>query len=133
VAEEEQSSGRTSPQFQISNAMGALLREWTGRGPMRTSTTLTGDLVVVRLEGILLKAEEKLISLKHEDAVLDMRRRFQTAMRKPMTELIEEILDRKVRAFLSDQHFNPDIAIEVFILAPVDETEAVGDTSDPRD
>jgi uncharacterized protein YbcI len=132
MAEEDQYPSRTSPQSQISNSMGALMREWTGRGPMKATTTLTPDMCIVRLEGVLLKAEEKLISQDHGDAVLDMRRRFQTAMRKPMVELIEEVLDRKVRAFLSDQHFHPDIAIEAFILAPADELEAAGDVSDPR-
>jgi uncharacterized protein YbcI len=133
MTDEEQSPSQTSPQARISNAMSALLREWTGRGPMSTATTITADLVAVRMEGVLLKAEAKLVEANHQDAVLDMRRRFQTAMREPMVALVEEILDRKVRAFLSDQHFNPDIAMEIFVLAPGDEIEPAGDFSDPRD
>jgi uncharacterized protein YbcI len=132
MSDEEQSQSRATPQFQISNAMGGLLREWTGRGPMQTRTTITEDLVVVRFEGVLLKAENELVEHDHADAVLDMRRRFQTAMRRPMVELVEEVVDRKVRALFSDQHFNPDVAIEAFVLAPPDETEPAGDVSDPR-
>jgi hypothetical protein len=62
-----------------------------------------------------------------------MRRRFQQAMREVMVAAVERILDRKVIAFLSDQHLDPDIALEMFVLAPADETQAAGDKTDPRD
>lgn len=108
------------------------MHDWTGRGPTKAYTTITGDLVTVRLEGVLLKAERKLAGADHAEAVLDMRRRFQLAMREPLTEAVEQILGRKVIAFLSDQHLEPDIALEMFVLAPADETEPAGDETDPR-
>ena len=103
-----------------------------GPGATKATTTIVGDMVIVRLEDVLLKAETKLIAKDHADAVLDMRRRFQLAMRETMVALVEKTLGRKVTAFLSDQHFDPDIAVEMFILGPADETHAAGDSSDPR-
>ena len=117
---------------EISRVMVQLTREWTGRGPTKARTDIIDDLVIVRLEGVLLKAEHKLAHVGETEAVRDMRRRFQSAMREPMVAEVERILDRKVTAFLSDQHLDPDIAVEMFLLAPPDETEAAGDDSDPR-
>ena len=54
-------------------------------------------------------------------------------MRDAMEEAVERILGRKVNAFLSDEHLDPDIALEILVLAPQNETTAAGDTSDPRD
>jgi uncharacterized protein YbcI len=132
MGESEPRASSRSPQFAISNGMVALMREWTGRGPTKATTTIVGDMVIVRLEDVLLKAENQLIAKDHADAVLDMRRRFQLAMRDTMVALVEETLGRKVDAFLSDQHFDPDIAVEMFVLGPPDETHAAGDSSDPR-
>ena len=130
---EERRSEPQSVEAEISNAIVKLTREWTGRGPTRAKTTIVEDLVIVRLEQLLLKAETKLIGLDHTEAVLDMRRRFQIAMRDEMEKAVERVLNRRVQAFLSDQHLDPDIALEIFVLAPPDETAAAGDTSDPRD
>ena len=130
---EKRRSDSLSAEAEISNAIVKLTREWTGRGPTRAKTTIVDDLVIVRLEEVLLKAEAKLIGTDHTEAVLNMRRRFQIAMRDAMEEAVERILGRKVNAFLSDQHLDPDIALEIFVLAPPDETTAAGDTSDPRD
>ena len=39
-------------------------------------------------------------------------------MRHALINGIEEILGRKVTAFLSDNHIDPDLAVEIFMLAP---------------
>ena len=49
-----------------------------------------------------------------------MRKAFQGTMRHGLINGIEEILGRKVQAFLSDNHIDPDLAVEVFVLAPRD-------------
>jgi hypothetical protein len=45
-------------------------------------------------------------------------------MTDKFTETIEQITARKVIAFLSQVHFNPDLATETFILDPSDEDKA---------
>ncbi len=41
-------------------------------------------------------------------------------MRHDLINGIEQILGRTVEAFLSDNHIDPDVAVEVFVLAPAD-------------
>ena len=46
------------------------------------------------------------------------RRYFQEAMREEITRGIEELTGRKVIAFMSDNHFEPDLAVELVLLEP---------------
>jgi uncharacterized protein YbcI len=56
--------------------------------------------------------------------VLDMRHKFQEAMRPELVGAVEELTGRKVVAFMSDNHIDPDMAAEVFILDPEGEDGA---------
>ena len=56
----------------------------------------------------------------HEvEAVLDLRRRWQRVMRVELSAEIEELTGRKVIGFMSDNHLDPDLAVEVFVLEPL--------------
>ena len=48
--------------------------------------------------------------------VLEMRRDFQRMMKTRYSQLIEELTGRKVLAFLSRAHVEPDLTIEVFLV-----------------
>ena len=104
---------------EISNGIVGIVREYTGRGPTKARTTITDELVVVVMGESLLKAEKSLIAAGDPDTVIDTRRKFQAAMRDEFVDLVEESLDRKVIAFMSDHHIDPDVAVEVFVLEPV--------------
>ena len=39
-------------------------------------------------------------------------------MRDELVALVERICARKVVAFMSDNHLDPDVAVEVFIVEP---------------
>ena len=45
-----------------------------------------------------------------------MRRTYQETMRDDFVALVEDVVGRKVIAFLSDHHIDPDIAVEMFVL-----------------
>lgn len=47
---------------------------------------------------------------------------FQEVMRERYTQAIEEITGRKVVAFMSGSHQNPDLICEVFVLDPNEAT-----------
>ena len=47
-----------------------------------------------------------------------MRKSFQKTMRSELVRGIEEITGRRVIAFMSDNHMDPDMAMEAFLLAP---------------
>jgi uncharacterized protein YbcI len=100
----------------ISRTAVQLFHEYTGRGPTQARTTINGDLVIIVLGSTLLKAERSLISAGDGDTVRQMRRRFQDVMRPDLTAAVEQQTGRKVIAFMSDNHMDPDLACEVFIL-----------------
>jgi uncharacterized protein YbcI len=54
------------------------------------------------------------------DLVLSTRKAYQRPMRVDLVAAVEEITGRTVRAFLSDNHADPDIAVECFVLVPRD-------------
>ena len=102
----------------ISTAAVRLLNEYTGRGPTKAKTTLNGDLVVIVLADQLTRGERTLVADGQGDFVLSMRHRFQMTMREDLVAAVEASTERKVIAFMSDSHIDPDMAAEVFILEP---------------
>jgi len=106
----------------ISNATVQLLNEYTGRGPTKAKTTISRDLVAVVLQDTMTKAERTLASNGDASMVLDMRHRFQLAMRDDLVAAVEQLSNRKVIAFMSDNHIDPDMAVELFVLEPQPET-----------
>jgi uncharacterized protein YbcI len=101
----------------ISNLTVRLLSQYTGRGPTKARTFLNDDMVTVVLQDTLTKAEQVLVDKDRRELVLETRTTFQEVMGDDLVAGIEEILGRKVIAFLSANHIDPDIAIETFILA----------------
>lgn len=108
----------------ISNLTVRLLSQYTGRGPTKARTFINDDLVTVVLQDTLTKAERTLVDKDRRDLVLLTRTTFQEIMGDDLTAGIEEILGRSVIAFLSANHVDPDIAVETFILAPIQQTLA---------
>ena len=51
--------------------------------------------------------------------MLDLRRRWQRVMQADLSREIEELTGRKVIGFMSDNHIDPDLAVEVFVLEPL--------------
>jgi uncharacterized protein YbcI len=102
----------------VSNAMVQLLHEYTGRGPTRARTTIAGELVVCVLADTLTKPELRLVAAGEEQSVLYQRTTFQRLMRDEAVRSVEEITGRKVAAFMSNNHIDPDLAVETFVLEP---------------
>ena len=60
------------------------------------------------------------------DRIVTMRHDFQNMMAKRFTDTIEELTGRKVVAFLSQAHVDPDLTVEIFFIdAPVEGFGAV--------
>jgi uncharacterized protein YbcI len=102
----------------ISSMTVRLLSQYTGRGPTRARTYVNDDLITVVLQDTLTKAEQTLVDKDRVGLVLTTRATFQEVMGDDLIAGIEEILGRKVVAFLSANHVDPDVAIESFVLAP---------------
>jgi uncharacterized protein YbcI len=108
----------------ISTTVVRELASTTGRGPTQAKTTLGDNAVFVVLQDTLTRGERTLVDAGESDAVLDLRRRWQNVMRRSCSRKIEGLTGRKVVGFMSDNHIDPDIAVEVFILEPL-----AGDTA----
>jgi len=102
----------------ISNLIVRTMSEYTGRGPTKARTHIHDDVVTVMLQDTLTKGERSLVDEGHEELVLTMRKAFQRTMRSALVGGVEEILDRTVLAFFSDNSIEPDCAAEVFLLMP---------------
>jgi uncharacterized protein YbcI len=107
----------------ISNAVVHLLSEHTGHGPTKARTHIDEELITVVLQDSLTKGERALASSGETELVLANRAAYQNALREALTAAVEEISGRRVRAFLSASHIDPDYAIESFILEPGDGAE----------
>jgi len=87
-----------------------------GRGPRKSFSLHHGNVVVTVMEESMTKAEQSLARAGNGDAVLALRRLFQGAMGEELKDSVERLTGRTVTAFLNDNHLDPDLAVEVFIL-----------------
>ncbi len=100
----------------ISTRIVSILREHYGRGPMRAKTYVLDDLVVCVLRDGFTAHEQTIVSSGEPERVVEMRRDFQRMMGDRYRGMIEELTGRRVIAFLSQAHIDPDITLEVFLL-----------------
>jgi uncharacterized protein YbcI len=105
----------------ISNSVVQTLSRTTGRGPTKAKATLGRNAVFVVLQDTLTVGERSLADAGEVEAVLDLRKRWQNVMEAKMSREIEELTGRKVVGFMSDNHIDPDLAVEVFVLEPLSE------------
>jgi uncharacterized protein YbcI len=110
----------------ISNLAVRLLHEYTGRGPTKAQTHLSGDLVAIVLQDTMTTGERTLVRDGEHERVLDMRHAYQRTMRKDLAGGVASITGRDVIAFMSANHIDPDMGVEVFILAPEAGTQQPG-------
>ena len=80
--------------------------------------------MVTFLEDIYTTLERTLIETGERETVKETRLAFQRAMKDKFVAAVEETMDRKVIAFLSQVHFDPDISQETFVLEPKPEDAA---------
>jgi uncharacterized protein YbcI len=102
----------------IGTAISRLHREHFGRGATTARTVYQRDYVIAFLEDIFTPAERTLIEAGNYEDVRRTRQALQMAVRKQFCEAVEQKTGRKVIAFMSQIHFDPDMAAEIFVLEP---------------
>jgi uncharacterized protein YbcI len=90
--------------------------ESQGRGPKKAFSFHNGNVLITVLEEVLTPAERKLAANGEGEAVLNMRRLYQRSMVPELRASIEAVTGRQVVASMSDNHVEPDMAVEIFIL-----------------
>jgi uncharacterized protein YbcI len=103
---------------EVTKGMVSLHRRFYGKGPTKAKTFAVDDTVICVLEGGFTTVERTLIEEHDVEAVLQVRRSFQRAMEDEFTAVVENALGRKVIAYLSQIHADPDMAMELFVLEP---------------
>jgi uncharacterized protein YbcI len=101
----------------ISTSIVGILRDHYGRGPMRAKTYVLDDIITVVMRGSGFTAlEQTIMDSGQPDRVIAMREDFQRVMTERYKQTIEELTGRKVLAFLSQAHVEPDITMEIFFV-----------------
>jgi uncharacterized protein YbcI len=101
----------------ISTSIVGILREHYGRGPMKAKTYALDDIIIVVMRGSGFTPLEKTIMDSGDpDRVIAMREDFQRVMAGRYRETIEKLTGRRVVAFLSQAHVEPDITMEIFFI-----------------
>lgn len=107
-----------SRSLEVSNAISRLHKQFIGRGPTNSRTTIDGDIVVCLLEGGFTVAEQTLSDNDRQELVVAGRVGLQDAMRQAMIEAVQDIVGRRVRSFMSANDLEHNYQTEVFVLWP---------------
>jgi uncharacterized protein YbcI len=102
----------------ISTQLVQMHSRFYGKGPNGAKSHFVDNAVLCVLEGGFTAAEKTLIEKGDTQAVLAVRYSFQTAMEDQFKAVVEDATGRKVIAYMSQIHVNPDLAVELFMLAP---------------
>ncbi len=101
---------------EVTNRIVAFMREHYGRGPIKAKTYVLDNLVVCVLTDGFTAIERTMMEGGEPERVLEMRRDFQRLMKERYTGMIEQLTGRRVLAFLSQAHVEPDLTIEMFLM-----------------
>jgi uncharacterized protein YbcI len=103
----------------LSNELVTIFRDSMGKGPDRCKSYWAGgDILVTMLGGGYTAAEQTLFDAGRGATVLDSRMAMQQTLAARMKETVERLTGRKVVAFLSASHQEPDLSAEIFVLEP---------------
>ena len=100
----------------VTSALVGIHNRYLGRGPKTASTFHYGNVLVTLMHDVLTHAEKSLTETGQIDAVSHIRHLFQETMQADFRDAVERLTGRKVLAFISGNHVDPDVAAELFIL-----------------
>jgi len=102
----------------ISREIVRLYKDHYGKGPVRCRTYLEPELVTVVLGGGYTRSEQTLFEDGKWHEVRRARQIWQDSMQERFVELVERLTGRQVAAFMSANHQDRDLAVEMFVLDP---------------
>jgi uncharacterized protein YbcI len=100
----------------ISNAMARIKREFYGKGPSRTRTFICDRIIFSILDDVLTPVEVTLKQAGRSALVRRTRLTFEDIMTRTFVGEIERLTGARVLAYHSQIVFDPDMAIEIFVL-----------------
>jgi uncharacterized protein YbcI len=102
----------------VSRAIVKIHKDYLGKGPVRARSHVSGNVLVVILEGGFLRGEQTLQERGHTREVVDSRHAMQDALKQEYKQAVETILYRSVRSFMSAADPEEDLQVEIFVLHP---------------
>jgi uncharacterized protein YbcI len=116
------STARGETLARISTGLVQLHSRYYGKGPTKAKTHWVNDTVVSILRGGFTTVERTLVDTGEVESVYQMRRSFQQAMEDEFRQVVEEATGRSVIAYMSSIHVDPDLAVEIFVLEPLEDS-----------
>ena len=113
----EDDAASQSVRAELSREMVRLYKELFGRGPTKARSDFAGtDILICTLEESFTPAEQALVSLGEFQRLRDTRTYFQHATEDKFRAVVERVLNRKIRAFVSGVDVERDVSSEIFYL-----------------
>ena len=110
----------------ISDGVTRFEQEYMGRGPKDIRTWLLGDLLVVRLQGVLTAAEQQLVKSappeKGRDLLKQVRTQLIEAARPALVAMVEAVTGAKVVSLHHDISTATGEEVVLFALAAAPDT-----------
>lgn len=104
----------------ISEAVTKFEKEYMGRGPLETRTFLLNDMVVVRLKGVLTKAELSLVKTEQSGRGRELLKQMKAELiennRGILDAAVRSIVKRKVRSLHTDLSTVTGERVIMFVL-----------------
>ena len=111
------STTRGMAEATFSKAIIQFEKEHLGRGPLDTRTTFLGDLILVRLKGLMTPAEQKLAATGDgRDLVKEMRRQLFENSRPLLEEIVQEVVGCRLISLHTDMSTKSGERIIVFVV-----------------
>jgi len=105
---------------EISDALTSFEKEHMGRGPIETRTYIVDDMIIVRLKGVLTKAELSLVksdrNIRARELIKQVRIELIENGRSIFEEMIKGITRRRIRSLHTDVSTVSGEKIIVFTL-----------------
>jgi uncharacterized protein YbcI len=116
---------------QISTGLVQLHSRYYGKGPTKAKTHMVNGTVICILRGGFTTVERTLLDTGEVESVYQMRRSFQQAMEEEFRRVVESATRRTVIAYMSSINVDPDLAVELFVLEPIDEPASEPSVEEP--
>lgn len=104
----------------ISDVMTQFEKESSGRGPLEIKSYIVGDMIIVRMNGILTKSEQKLLKSDHKlrniELIKAMKQELLESNRPLLEAAIKSITRRKVKTVHTDLSTVADEKVIILIL-----------------
>ncbi len=109
----------------ISAAIRDLYHAHFGVDSIAVKSYMNGDVVLCLIDGISPQSETALVKAWYQEQVMDTRVAFQEISEAGFSNAVSDITGRSVVAYMSANQATPDLAAELFFLAPVGQALAV--------